>query len=77
MSRDERERRQYFLGLENVPIAQGKTWSQQNTYENKFFMNQVPSNTEEEGFMMTMTMIMITIMTTETSIRQWKLKSNF
>ena len=46
MPRDEREKREYYLGKGQVRPMEGVAWERQNTYENDFFMCQLPSEVD-------------------------------
>lgn len=47
MPQDEVGRQEYYLGRGRVQPSDGITWQQQRTYENYFFMCQLPSNLKE------------------------------
>lgn len=44
MPQDEVERQEYYLGRGTVQSGNGMAWKQQDTYENNFFMCQLPSD---------------------------------
>lgn len=47
MPQDEVGRQEYYLGRGRVQPTNGMTWQQQSTYENYFFMCQLPSDLRE------------------------------
>ena len=46
MPRDEIEKREYYLGRGVFPVSDNTAWRRQSTFENDFFMCQLPSSVE-------------------------------